>query len=291
MADVNTVNPLAWNFSAFDYLTPTELRSGNSMPYSFSPSVFNSNAGLGSGLFGNQSSINPFGNYSSIGMGGIFSNSMSLCSFTDTFTAQTAPMIAQAKTEKELLFNQGLYQAQQTSALRDQLRAMGINPDSVLNQNQLGGTTGNTANNQLGSLLGLLGLGGTTGNTSTNQLGSLLGLLGLGGTTGNTANTGTSQLDLLAQELGLGGTTAPAANNSTDQLGSLLGLLGLGGTTTTTTAKPVDDWWNRTGEDDSDDSDDSFWDYIDSKVAQSRQQNQQQSQMQLLLNLLAGTQA
>ncbi|HBG49888.1 MAG TPA: hypothetical protein DDW90_10395 [Cyanobacteria bacterium UBA9971] len=289
MADVTTVNPLAWNFNAFEYLTPTELRSGNTMPYSFSPSVFSASSNAGLTNTGTQLGTNPFGNYSSLGMNGLFDNVGSLCTFADTFTTQTAPMIAQAQAYNDQIFNQNLYQAQQTSALRDQLKALGINPDSVLNQNQLNGT-GQT--NQLGSLLGLLGSGGTTGttaNTSTDQLGSLLGLLGLGGTT---ANTGNSQLDQLAQALGLGGTTQTATNTSTNQLGSLLGLLGLGGTTGTT--KTVDDWWNHTdpyssssSSDDDSDSDDAFWDYIDSKVAQS----QQQSQLQQLLSLLTGTKA
>jgi len=216
MADVNTVNPLAWNFSAFDYLTPTELRSGNSMPYSFNPSLFNTSSNAGLTNTGTQLGTNPFGNYSSLGMNGLFGNVGSLCSLSDAFTTQTAPMIAQAKAYNDQLFNQGLYQAQQTSALRDQLKALGINPDSVLNQNQLSGTTANTSTNSLSSILGLLGLGGTTETTKT-----------------------------------------------------------------------VDDWWNHTGEDNSDDSDDSFWDYIDSKVAQSRQKNQ----MQILLNSLNETKA
>jgi len=286
MADVNTVNPLAWNFSAFDYLTPTELRSGNSMPYSFNPSLFNTSSNAGLTNTGTQLGTNPFGNYSSLGMNGLFGNVGSLCSLSDAFTTQTAPMIAQAKAYNDQLFNQGLYQAQQTSALRDQLKALGINPDSVLNQNQLSGTTANTSTNSLSSILGLLGLGGTTGttNTSTNSLSSILGLLGLGGTTGTT-NTSTNSLSSILGLLGgLGGTTG-TANTSTNSLSSILGLLGLGGTTETT--KTVDDWWNHTGEDNSDDSDDSFWDYIDSKVAQSRQKNQ----MQILLNSLNETKA
>ena len=293
MADVNTVNPLAWNFSAFDYLTPTELRSGNSMPYSFNPSVFNSNAGQNAGMYGNQVNTNPFANYSSIGMGGLFDSVGSLCSFADTFTTQTAPMIAQAKAYNDQIFSQGLYQAQQTSALRDYYRSMGINPVSVLNQNQ---NAGNNQLNQLTQLINQLGGGGTvapSANTSNNQLNLLAQALGLGGTVAPAANTSTDQLSLLAQALGLGGTVAPASNTSTDQLGLLLGLLGgLGGTTTTTkTTAEVDDWWNHTDDEDSSDSDDAFWANIEAKAAQSRQQNQQQNQLQTLLNLLNGAQA
>ena len=78
MADTTTVNPLAWNFNAFEYLTPTELRSGSTMPYSFSPSVFSASSNAGLTNTGTQQGTNPFGNYSSLGMNGLFDNVGSL---------------------------------------------------------------------------------------------------------------------------------------------------------------------------------------------------------------------
>ena len=318
-----STNQVTWNFNASDYLKPTELRSAGTT----NSNIFNPQSGT------NGFNLSAFGDYSSLGMGDVFSSSLSLCNMADAFTQQNASIIAQAEAYNNQVYAQGLYQAQQTSALRDQLKAMGINPDSVLGSNQstantsnnqltsllsqlgLGGTTTNTANtsnSQLTSLLSQLGLGGittNTANTSNNQLSSLLGLLGLGGTATSTTTTNNSELDQLAQMLGLGGTAAPVANTSNNQLSSILGLLGLGGTATntantsnnqlgsllsllglggtTTATKTVDDWWNHTDDDSESDADDSFWNYIDSKVAQSQQQNQLQS----ILALFNGVQA
>lgn len=294
-----STNQVTWNFNASDYLKPTELRSAGTT----NSSIFNSQYGT------NGLNLSAFGDYSSIGMGDVFSNSLSLCNMADAFTQQNASIIAQAEAYNNQVYAQGLYQAQQTSALRDQLKAMGINPDSVLGSGQ---ATTNNSNSQLSSLLSQLGLGGittNTANTSNNQLSSLLGLLGLGGTATSTTTTGNSELDQLAQMLGLGGTAAPVANTSNNQLSSILGLLGLGGTATntanssnnmlgsllsllglggtTTATKTVDDWWNHTDDDSESDADDSFWNYIDSKVAQSQQQNQLQS----ILALFNGVQA
>ena len=163
MADTSTVNPLAWNFNTFDYLKPTELRSGYTTPYSFNSSIFNSTGSASSTAnTTNQSNTNPFGNWSSLGMSDLFNDVGSLCSYADAFTQQNASIIAQAEAYNNAIFSQNLYQAQQTSA----------------------------STSQLSSLLGLLGLGGTTGTTtgtaSTSQLSSLLGLLGLGGTSSTT---------------------------------------------------------------------------------------------------------
>ncbi len=252
MADTKTVNPLAWNFNSFQYLIPTELRNGGVMPYSFNPNLFNQGATAGTGSPSSQIMTNPFGNWSNIGMSGLFNNVGSLCAATDYFTQQSAPMIAQAQAYNNQMFNQNLAQAQQTAALRNQLMAQGINPNSVLGT---GATGGNSANNQMGALLSMFGLGGDT--SSLSGLGSILGLLGSGGT-----------------------------SSGSNGLGSLLSLFGLGGTATGT-SKPVDDWWNHTdpnSTDNSDESDsnDAFWNYIESKVAQSRQQ----SQSDILLSLL-----
>lgn len=268
MADTKTVNPLSWNFNSFQYLIPTELRNGGVMPYSFSPNLFNPGTTAGTGSPSSQIMTNPFGNWSNIGMSGLFNNVGSLCAATDYFTQQSAPMIAQAQAYNNQMFNQNLAQAQQTAALRNQLMAQGINPNSVLGT---GATGANSANNQMGALLSMFGLGGNT--SSTNGLGSILGLLG--GT-----SSSSSGLDSILGLLGLGG------SSSSSGLGSLLSLFGLGGTTSNSSST-VDDWWNHTdpnSTDNSDESDsnDAFWNYIDSKVAQSRQQ----SQSDILLSLL-----
>ena len=86
-----------------------------------------------------------------------------------------------------------------------------------------------------------------------------------------TNSSDTSQLNSILSLLGLGTTSTSGTSTGTNQLSSILSLLGLGTTSTSGTDTVVDDWWNHTDDDDS--SDDSFWDYIDSKVAQSSQQS------------------
>jgi len=267
-----------WNFNSFDYLKPTELRSGYGTTTSDTTALTD---GISSSL-----STNPFGDYSSIGMDSIFSNSLSLCTFADTFVQQNAAAIAQAEAYNNQVFSQNLSEAQQTAALRDQLTAMGIDPNSVLGTSST--STASTSNSQLTSLLGLLGLGGTTAtntaSNSNNQLTQLLSLLGLGGTSAtNTASTSSNQLTQLLSLLGLGGTSTNATSaSSTDSAWY----------NSTNYMSEYYDIINGTKDDDSgsvysseNSSDDDFWAYIDSKVAQSKQQ----SQLQSLLSLLGGT--
>ena len=271
-----TAYPLAWNSN-------TSL-SGQGLP--------NANASIGN----YQNTPNPYGNYSSLGMGGIFDNVTSLCNLTDSITAQSADFIAGAQQQKSQTYAQGFYKAQQASALRDELRAQGIDPNSVLNQNQ----SQNGGISQLGSLLSLLGgTNSTTANTSTNQLGSLLSLLS--GANSPTANTEISQLDQLAQAIGIAGTdgsTATAGTNGTNQIGAisklfgsntginqialLAQLLGSSGTTAVESEPPP-------SYDDEDGGDAAFWAYIDSKAAKSKQpavQNNNSILIVLLLSLL-----
>lgn len=189
MADNTLTNPVSWNFNATDYLKPTELRSGygGSTAKTLNPNLFNPTS-TGS-AFGTKAGMGAFGNYSSLGMSGIFDSIGSLCSLADNFTAQNAPMIAQAEAQQNQMFAQNLYAAQQTAQLRNYYKSMGIDPNAIMGQNQVQ----SSGNNQLSSLLGLLGIGGNTSsnnNNSNNQLSSLLGLLGIG----NTNNSNVSDI-------------------------------------------------------------------------------------------------
>jgi len=260
-----------WNFNYLDYLKPTELRSGYGSTASTIPTT------------GTPTSMSSaFGDYSSVGLGGVFSKSLELCSYADVFTTQNAPIIAQAEAYNAQVMAQNLSNAQQLANQRAQLLAMGINPDSVLGTGTA--NTDSTANNQLSQILAQLGLGGTanTASTASDPLSQILAQLGLGGTS-NTTSTANNQLNQMLSLLGLGGTTN-TASTANSGLSSILSLLGLGGTTATA-AKPIDDWWNHTDpykssssdDSDSDDDDDAFWEYIDSKVNQSKQQSQLQS--------------
>jgi hypothetical protein len=142
MADTTAVNPLAWNFDTNNYLKPLELRSGGSTPSS------------------KTTASSSFGDYSSTGMSGIFDEVGSLCDLTDSFTAQNASIIAKAEAQNNQKFAQDFANAQQKAEKRDQLRALGIDPSTVLGtEKSVSGGTGNT--DILSSLLG--------GNTSTPQ--------------------------------------------------------------------------------------------------------------------------
>lgn len=245
MADL--VYPLAWNF--------------NTSP--------NANASIGS----NQITTNPYGNYSSLGMGGIFDNVTSLCNLTDSITTQNADFIANAQQQKSQMYAQGFYQAQQASALRDQLRAQGINPDSVLNQNQ----SQNNGINETSALIQLLG-GNTDTNidtdTETSQLDQLAQAIGIEGTDESTTSTGTNQLGAISKLFG--------SNTGINQIALLAQLLGSGGTTAAKSEPPP-------SYDDEDGGDEAFWAYIDSKAAKSKQpavQNNNSIMIALLLSLL-----
>jgi len=86
----------------------------------------------------------------------------------------------------------------------------------------------------------------------------------LGTSTTGTTNSNTSALNQLAALFG-GNSTTGTTSNSTSALTSLLSLFGLGSTGTTQAAT------YSYGDDDG--GDDAFWEYIDSKVASSRQQS------------------
>ena len=239
MVNPVVANPLWTNFNYNNYAMPTELRGGSSTPYNFSTSVFSPAALAGNTATVKQASINPFGNYSSIGMSGMFENIGSLCSFTDSFLADTKPQIEQAKAYNDQMWAQSFATAQQASSDRDQLKSLGFDAATIEKVIKAGGiqasgilnnTNTNGQQDLLAQLAQSLGLGGTvvTGaNAGNDQLAQLLQTLGLGGAVAPAAPTQTDQLTQLLQTLGLGGAAAPAAPTQNDELSSLLALLGL----------------------------------------------------------------
>lgn len=242
------------NLQQYYTAAPTNY-SANANPYANTTSYANPLA-----AFGYKPTSSGFADWSSMGLGGIFDDALTLSGMADQAAAYSATQGSVAKQYESQLMSQGFAKAQWQSQERDQLMAMGYNRATIDAVIKAGGIQAS----------GILNGAAVGNNTNTNALTQVLQALGLGGTatTAAPANN-TSAVEIAIQQLlnnpdateadyarvaeqainagmtieqldqliagGAATTATTATTASNDELTQLIQALGLGGTTAAAT--------------------------------------------------------